>query len=345
MKRPSGLTAVLFSLVLSVGLVAYLLSQIQPGQLVRMFTEIYLPSLGVYALLSLLGSCLRAFRYRLLIGPGRISAGGILLVTLIRNSFVELLPAKVGALSYIYLLVRRFGLPLEIGTATFILAAVFDVIALSPLVLVAIFLVGLGDTLLSTPQFSLAALGSLLLLLLLLAGLPALLRLALRITERLFTALGARERGISYLLQKLSLTIEAVEAIQQRGIYSPVLLLSFLLRLAKYGSLYFLLHALLLNQGVPLAALSVWKVILGIAGAELSTVLPVQGIAGFGTWEGVFTFVFSGMGYEREIAVLSGFGLHWVTKAFEYSLGALAILLLALPALRGRRGSPRGWAP
>jgi len=337
-KRRSGLTPFLVSLLLSLGLVGYLLSRIQLADLLQTFTRIYLPSLGLYGLLALLGSCLRAYRYRLLIGPERISPGGILLVTLIRNLFVDLLPAKLGSLSYIYLLVRRFGLPLETGTSTFILAAVFDALSLSPLLLLAIFMVGLGQTLLSTAQFALIALGFLLLLILALVSLAALLRLALRIGNRLLHALGLRERwGVPHLLQKMSLTIEAVEAIQGRGIYSAVFFLSILLRLLKYGSLYFLLHALLLNQGFPLAALNFWKVILGIAGAELSANLPVQGIGGLGTWETAFALAFRLMGYEERIAIVAGFGLHLITQLFEYSLGALAILLLALPALRSRR--------
>lgn len=338
MNRRSRLTTFVLSLLLSIGLVGYLLSRIQLADLVQTFTRIYLPSLGLYGLLSLLGSGLRAYRYRLLLGPERITTAGIFLVTLIRNLFVDLLPAKLGSLSYIYLLVRRFGLPLELGTSTFILAAVFDALALSPLLLLAIFMVGLGQTLLSTAQFAALALGFLLLLALLLLWLTPLLRLALRIGNALFRALGVAHRwGIGYLAEKVRLTVEAVETIERRGIYTAVFLLSFLLRLLKYGSLYFLLHALLTNQGFSLAALSFWKVLLGIAGAELSANLPIQGIAGVGTWETAFALAFRLMGYEERIAIVAGFGLHLVTQLFEYSLGALAILLLTLPALRERR--------
>jgi len=46
------------------------------------------------------------------------------------------------------------------------------------------------------------------------------------------------------------------------------------------------------------------------------------------------------MGYEERTAIVAGFGLHLVTQLFEYSLGALAILLLALPALGDRRRRP-----
>ena len=325
----------LVSLFVSVALVGYLLSRIRLADLVQTLTGIHLPSLGAYAALALLGTGLRAGRYRYLIGGERIGFGDIVLVTLIRNLFVDLLPAKLGALSYIYLLVRRFGLPLEIGTSTFVMAAVFDALALSPLLLFAIFMVGLGQTVLSGARFAVAALALLLILVLLLAYLIPVLRAGLGLGIWLLDALAIRTRWrLPYLIDKVRLTIATVEAIQRRRIYGTVFLLSFLLRLAKYGSLYFLLHALLVNQGFPLAALNFWKVLLGIAGAEFSANLPVQGIAGLGTWETAFALAFRLMGYEERIAIVSGFGLHLITQLFEYGLGGLAILLLALPIRR-----------
>lgn len=341
MRRGRALSTFLLSLALSIALVAWLLSRIELADLGRTLAGIYVPSLGLYALLSLAGSGLRAYRYRLLIGPERIGPGGIFVVTLIRNLFVDLLPAKLGSLSYIYLLVRRFGLSLELSASTFLLAAVFDALSLSPILLLAIFAVGLGTSRLSTIQFSLLALAFLLLLALLLAALPALLRAALRVGERFLRAAGAGERwGLPYLVQKVRLTIEAIDTIRARGVYARVFVLSLALRVLKYGSLYFLLHALLLRQGFPLAALNFWQVVLGIAGAEFSANLPVQGIAGLGTWETAFALTFRLMGYDERIAIVAGFGLHLVTQLYEYGLGVLAILLLPLAAA-GRKQPDR----
>lgn len=339
MNRRSGRATFLVSLVLSVGLVGYLLSRIHLADLVHTLTGIHLPSLAAYAVLALLATGLRAGRYRVLIGAQRIGFGAIVLVTLIRNLFVDLLPGGLGSLSYIYLLVRRFGLPLEIGTSTFVLAAVFDALALSPLLLLAIFTVGLGQTVLSGAQFAVAALALLVVLVLLLVYMIPILRAGLAIAIRLLDALGIRDRWrLPYLVEKVRLTVATVEEIQRRRIYGTVFIVSFLLRLAKYGSLYFLLHALLANQGFPLAALSFWKVLLGIAAAELSANLPVQGIAGLGTWETAFALAFRLMGYEERIAIVSGFGLHLITQLFEYGLGALAILIVAWPSRRTPSG-------
>lgn len=336
--RRRALVTLAVSLALSVGLVAYLLSRIELADLAQTFARIYVPSLAAYAALSLLAAGVRAWRYRLLLGAEQIGAGGIFLVTLVRNLFIDLLPAKLGALSYVYLVVRRFGVPLELGASTFILAAVFDAISLSPILLPALFVVGLGTTVVSTVQFALLATALLLGLGLLLLALPALLRLGLRIGEWVLAAAGIGGKwGVAHLLDRLRGTVEATETIRARGVYGRVLAVSVLLRLLKYGSLYFLLHALLLNQGFPLAALSFWKVVLGIAGAELSSNLPIQGVAGLGTWETAFALAFRLMGYPERIAIVAGFGLHLITQVYEYSLGVLAILALAVAPVGWRR--------
>jgi uncharacterized membrane protein YbhN (UPF0104 family) len=339
--RRGGVTFLL-SILLSVGLVGYLFSRIDLADLTRTLAGIYLPSLAGYAVLALLAAGLRAVRYRVLIGGERIGFWPILLVTLIRNLFVDLLPAGLGSLSYIYLVVRRLGLPLELGTSTFVLAAVFDALALSPLLLLAIVVVGLGRTAVSGVQFAAAAAAFLLVAVLLLVYLVPILRGGLAVGVRLLGAVGVGGRWrVPYLVEKARLSVAAVEGIQRRGVYTTAFVVSFLLRLAKYGSLYFLLHALLANQGFPLATLSFWKVLLGIAAAELSANLPIQGLAGLGTWETAFALAFRVMGYEEKIAIVAGFGLHLVTQVFEYGLGGLAILLLGWPPRRRPPGPGR----
>jgi uncharacterized membrane protein YbhN (UPF0104 family) len=337
--RRGGATFLL-SLLLSVGLVGYLFSRIELTDLTRTLAGIHLPSLAAYAVLALLAAGLRAARYRVLIGSERIGFRPILLVTLIRNLFVDLLPAGLGSLSYIYLVVRRLGLPLELGTSTFVLAAVFDALALSPLLLLAIVVVGLGRTAVSGIQFAAAAAAFLLAGVLLLVYLIPILRGGLAVGVRLLEAVGLGDRWrVPYLVEKARLSVAAVDEIQRRGVYTTAFVVSFLLRLAKYGSLYFLLHALLANQGFPLATLSFWKVLLGIAAAEMSANLPIQGIAGLGTWETAFALAFRVMGYEEKVAIVAGLGLHLVTQVFEYGVGGLAILLLAWPPRRRPPGT------
>ena len=77
-----------------------------------------------------------------------------------------------------------------------------------------------------------------------------------------------------------------------------------------------------------------WKTILGITGAELTSALPVKGIAGFGTWETAWTLTFQLLNFDSRLAIISGIGVHLLTNLFEYSLGILAILVLAFLLLK-----------
>jgi hypothetical protein len=143
-----------------------------------------------------------------------------------------------------------------------------------------------------------------------------------------------RKKWAEKAVKKLYLTSDSIKEIKARRVFWPVFFLSLLIRMAKYGSLFFLLHALLLSHGFFFKDLSFLKLILGVTGAEFSSILPVKGIAGFGTWESAWALSFKLMGFNPEIAIISGISLHLITQLFEYSLGILSILILALPMIK-----------
>ena len=55
--------------------------------------------------------------------------------------------------------------------------------------------------------------------------------------------------------------------------------------------------------------------------AVFSTVLPIQGIGGFGTMEGGWALGFIAVGVPSEIAVKTGFGFHLIVLLYTISLG------------------------
>ena len=67
--------------------------------------------------------------------------------------------------------------------------------------------------------------------------------------------------------------------------------------------------------------------------AELSASLPVSGIAGFGAYEGTWTFVFQLLGYSEKLSVVTSISHHLITQVYGYGLGALAMLVLLLPVM------------
>ena len=113
-----------------------------PRALVPLVRAISMPGLLAYVAISAVGLVLRALRYRLLLGRP-VPLWPLVLVTAVRNMAVDLVPARAGAAaSYLYLITARLGLPLEAGVASFALSFILDTLAVAPLLVVALLVVG-----------------------------------------------------------------------------------------------------------------------------------------------------------------------------------------------------------
>lgn len=332
------LVYIALSVLVSVVLLWILLSRIETQDIIETFSRIYVPAILIYITVALAGAWLRAWRYKLLLFPQKITWGNILLVTFIRNSLIDLLPARIGSLSYIYVLNRRLNFPFETATSTFVVSFVLDFLTLSPFLVVAIIAVGLGTTAVST--FTLLWVAGLffLLVFLFLWQIRPVSVVLFRIFERLVEILRLENRrGTKLAKEKFKLTIDSLSLIQKRKIYTPIFFLSLGIRLAKYVSVYALFFGLLRSHGYSFQELSFWTFILGLSGAELTSALPIKGLAGFGTWESAWALTFRLMNFDPGLAIISGIGVHLLTNIFEYSLGIASIVILAWPYLGKKR--------
>ncbi len=332
---------ILISAVVSALLLWILLSRVETGDLVQTFSNIYYPALLAYVAIALLGAVLRSWRYKWLLQPEPIGWRDIFLVTLIRNLFVDLLPSRIGSLSYIYLLNKRLRFAFESATSTFVVAFLFDFITLSPFLVLSILAVGFRATSMPLTALLLLSVFFFGLMVLILWKLAEIFVVVEKFLQTLFRALKwERKRWTRLVLEKIQSTRQHLLRIQDRNIFFPLFLLSLVIRAAKYGALYVLLFSLLRFHGITLRSLSMWKTILGITGAELTSALPIKGIAGFGTWESAWALAFQLMNFDARLAILSGIGVHLLTNLFEYSMGILAILVLALLLLKRKNTSP-----
>jgi hypothetical protein len=315
--------------------VLFLWHDVDPRHLGPMIAAISLPGVGLFLLVSLAALVLRTLRYWVLLDR-RAPLGRLTLVTLVRNLFVDLVPARAGAAaSYLYLVTARLGLPAEAAIASFALSFVLDTLALAPLLLVAVLVVGTAPM----PPMLLVG-GSVLVLtgaVVALVLLPAALRVA--------AALAARLPGkLASAAEPLDRAAAEVRHADARRMLFPALVLSLLLRVAKYGAYYCLLHALLEGQGHAGANLDFLRVFLSIAGAELAASLPLPTIASFGLYEaaGAAGFAFW-LGLPGDVATLAVTAFHALSQLHDYSLGLLALLWIMSPwaAPRGKPSAGR----
>ena len=331
------------SLLVSVLLFWWLRRQIDLTLLGRTLVSVHIPSLLVFMGIAVVGVFLRAWRYKYLLKPEPIQWAPVVLVTLIRNLFVDLLPARVGSLSYIYVLNKRLKIPFPSAASSFVVAFILDFLTLSPFLVASLLAVMAGSTGVASPWLLSIALIFLAIMVILLWQLLFLARIFYQGLDGIFrTFKCARKVWAQQALKAVDQTITALVEIKKRKIYTPLVSISILLRMAKYGALYFLLHSLLQSHGFSLSSLSMPKTILGITGAEFTSVLPVKGLAGFGTWESAWALAFKLMDFDPELAILSGIGVHLITNLFEYSLGILALILVFSPLVRFFRSKPTG---
>lgn len=336
MQRKKVLSLLLSS-VLSAILIWFLLSQIEFEDFIQTFIHIYIPGLIAFSIISLFGATLRAWRYKVLLQPQQISWGNIYLVTFIRNLFVDLFPARIGSLSYIYVLNKSLKYSFETATSSFVVAFVLDFLTLSPFLVFSILVVGLGMSSISNMTLLLIAFLFFIILFLVFWKMTPLARFLLKIFQWILKVFGQEKRKWAETsVAKIRLTIEELVRIKKRKIDLPLFILSLGIRLVKYLSLHILLFSLLRSQGFSLENLSFFKIILGITGAEMSSALPIKGIGGFGTWESAWALTLMLMGFEKRVAILSS-GIHLITNLFEYVLGISSILILSVFRTKGKK--------
>lgn len=309
--------------------------------------------LMIYLGLGLLGVCFRAVRYRIILDAvtGKsevITISQAVIVTFIRNAFVDFLPARLGEVIYLYVL-RRYGVSLVTGVSSFAICLVFDVVVVSILFLAAFAF----STLFSAERFSISS-ESLSLLswlgIFLVVLLPFLVLLLLRYPDRILSML---HHGVLTLNRKWAgkkywrFCSENIESFSrgfslfaEAGRIAPLLVITFLLRLTKYSSLYFLLIAVVMQYGVHAQDLTPFRVLSAFFFAEASASLPVSGVMGFGAYEGVWTQIFS-VSCEPCSRIPSvpsvAFAVHLITQVKGYSLGFLGLFVFWLGLLIGNR--------
>lgn len=318
----------IFSLLTTAVVCLYLSKVVSLDDLINILTGIHLPWVALFAFLSLCMSVLRTWRYQVVLNAAGHSPGNLalFLITIVRNLFSDLLPARLGTLIYIYLVQARLGIPFGAAAASFAYAFIFDMLALASLAIPAILFTSTEGI---PPAFVLS-IGTFLLLssLLTLYALPVLLQWTKKIFESKFARSIPFGKSISAAADAFQANIRTA---QKQGIFWIVFALSLGVRCCKYISLYVLLLALVaplgfLTQDFPLA-----KVFLGLCSAELAASLPISGIAGFGAYEGAWALVFQLLGYSQQTAALTGISHHLLTQIYGYGLGVFALVLLLLP--------------
>src|SRR4030067_2250964 len=193
MKRKANTRSLIFriiNIVIVVGLgaflVYYLLSGIEISDLKKSFFQAHIPSLVIGFILWFFMDFFKTYRQLILIGSSEVRYGDMFLVTLIRDAFNMVLPARTGELSYVYVLKRKFKFPIEIGVSTLVLVLIFDLVIVFSLIVISIIIVGINKFSISSTTIILIAAGLLAISLLIFFYLSTIIGLFIRLLNFIF---------------------------------------------------------------------------------------------------------------------------------------------------------------
>jgi len=315
------------SLSITILLFIFLFKKTDIGRIKESIFSIKINYLILYIIFSVSNAILRAYRYKLLILPIKIKWRSIIGLTFVRNIFVDMFPAKMGALSYVVLLNQRYKIPIDTCLSSFFYSFLFDVLTLPPYLLFSYYVIVKAGEL----KFSLL----LLLLALCLVGLTLALIFYLDkamyiIMSKLVKLKYIKANKLSFIQKKMEEAAKALKAVKELGYLKRILVISLLMRGFKYFGLFSLFYAVYLKSGIfQLKQLS--YLIFGITAADFTALLPIQGIAGFGTWETAWALAFKFFGIAKEESAYVGLLIHLYSQSWEYTIGFIAFCLIILP--------------
>lgn len=303
----------LLSVLITLALMAWLLSKIEWSEFGALLGRLSPLSLGLAALGYLAQNFFRALRFRVLLARPDLPLRRLLPITLYHNFLVRVLPFKLGEISYVVLARTHLGIALEQGISSLFGARVLEL-------LVVVLMAALGFALVGVEQMGESGRSLLLLVGLSFVGAiaalyysGALLRLLAAGLRRFFAGRAWAERPLlQRLLRGLQKLARELDALRAPRLFAAAFAISF----ATYGSAFFLNYILMSAIGVQ-GSLAVFLAVVGVG--QFGIAFPFA-VSGFGVVEFSWALglsAFAGLSLSEAAAV--GVLLH----GFQISAAAL----------------------
>lgn len=303
--------------IVTITLVAILLSQIELGDVVDTLTGIdpvYLVAgFGLYVL----SYFFRALRFHILLNR-EVGIKDLFGIVCLHNMANNILPARTGELSYIYLIKNNHHVPIRDGVASLMVARVFDFVAIAVIFLISFNF--LTESCLIVPLFSK--------ILMLIVILMSIILLAFIYSQKIIDYIKSSsfcvmipKNRIDFLTNRLNTIAKKIDVIVNTKHITHAALLSTMV----WFSSFMMGYLLIIKMGMQL---DIWAILVGFTFSVLISILPIHGIGGFGTMEGGWAVIFIALGAEKEIAISTGFAYHIIIIIYTIFLGICSMLFL-----------------
>lgn len=259
---------------------------------------------------------LRAQRFKLFL-PEDKAQESLFSIVLVHYTALNILPARLGELSYVFLTKKIHNTPSGQSLASLLLARIFDHFAISLLFLIASFTIRLSSPWLRMLNIFVG--GGLIVILLLLLLLLAYKGLFAGWLKGMLVKFGFdRYAIIRRIIVAIDDIVASLKTIQLRPHFQKAFGFSVLIWLGIFGVNYCLLTAFSVE-------LSFMEIVLASTFIILMTILPIRLPGGVGIHETTWTFIAVALGVPKDIAIVSAFGTHIVSIIYLFIFGAYGL--------------------
>lgn len=308
------------AIIVTVILLTILFTQINLSDVINTLLKINPVYLLVGFLLYTASYFFRALRFYILLNHD-VCMRDLFQIVCLHNMMNYVLPARTGELSYVYLLKKTNGRATGEGIATLVVARIFDFIIIVILFLISVFLVN------NVPSYVvdlILIIASFMLVLVILLGLMLYYgQKSLNLLNYIMGVFHITQSNFGeYIFNKCKETVDCLENLRSS---KKIYLKLFLCSLGIWLMLYSMNYSLIVAMGISIGFITV---IFASTFAVFTTVLPIQGVGGFGTLEAGWTIGFVAAGLSTDIAISSGFSYHIVILLYAFVFGVFGLLRL-----------------
>jgi uncharacterized protein (TIRG00374 family) len=238
-------------------------------------------------------------------------------IVLVHYTALNIIPARLGELSYVYLLKKVNNVSTGYSVSSLIMARVFDQTAISLLFLFSALFANLPSQWLKT--LSLAVGGFLIVICVVVIVILAFKELCVNWLKKLMRRLKWDEyKIVQLIIRTIDEIVIAFKGIQVKKNVGKIFGLSLLIWLSIFSVNYTLLKAF----DVPLSYV---EIVLASTFIIMLTVLPFQLLNGLGIHETTWTFIALTLGVPKNVAIVSAFGTHILSIVFLLIFGIFGV--------------------
>ena len=298
-------------------LLSWLISQVEWSYTVNTIRHIPL-SLLLLAFVCYGGSFyLRAIRFKLLL-PSLKKKDSLFHIILVHYTALNIVPARLGELSYVYLVKKVYNVPTGFSVSSLVLARVFDQIAISLLFLLSTFFVDISSAWMKTLTLLVTVLLflSVFLLILLIMYKEYCASWLKRILQRMHLD---RYRLIQRGMTEIDNVVAALADLPRTRSFGAIFGLSVCIWICIFTVNFLLFQAF----HVPLSYI---EVVLASTFMILLTLLPIQVLSGIGIRETAWIFIAGALHVSRNVAITAILGSRIVSILFLAAFGMTGFL-------------------